>query len=274
MVVRLAADEFIRQATSGRTRPILTLCESESEKPLEVFCKVSAGCLEGVTSLAREVLASCLAADLNLPVPQPYLVEISSDLVSAVTDIDMRHRLQNSCAVGFGSARVENQFSAWTTGHRVTDAMLPSALGTILFDAAIQNSDRRVSNPNCLVSGHDLRLIDHELAFPSSSQLLNPVAPWKMGGTQWLCGVDGHIFCRDLKLNQKRRLLNFGPLRTLWCSISDARLEGYRAIIPQEWATALWAVDEGLKQIQHARDNFDGIIAEIGRVLNDQQASL
>ena len=267
MIVRLAADEFIRQATSGRTRPILTLCESETDKPLEVFCKVSAGCFEGVTSLAREVLASCLAADLNLPVPQPYLVEISLDLVSTVTDIDMRHRLQNSCAVGFGSARVENQFSAWTTGNRVTDAMLPSALGTLLFDAIIQNSDRRLSNPNCLVAGDHLRLIDHELAFPSSSQLLNRLAAWKMGGTQWLCGADGHIFCRDLKLNQKRRLLNFGPLRALWSSISDTRLKEYRAVIPHEWATAIPAVDEGLKQIQYARDNFDGIITEIRRVL-------
>ena len=267
MIVRLAAAEFIRQATSGRTKPVVMLCEGETDTSLEVFCKVSAGCFEGVVSLAREVLASCLAADLNLPVPKPYLVEISTDLVSTVTDVDSRKRLQTSSAVGFGSARVESQFSAWSTGHRVTDALLPSALGTLLFDAVIENSDRRVSNPNCLVSGDHLRLIDHELAFPSDSQLLNRRPPWQIGGMQWLCVADGHIFCRDLTLKQKRSLLNFAPLRALWSSISDARLQEYRAVIPREWPTALPAVNEALKRIRNARDNFDGVIAEIRRVL-------
>ena len=267
MIVRLAADEFIRQAKSGRTKPVLMLCEGETDTPLEVFCKVSAGCFEGVTSLAREVLASCLGADLNLPVPKPYLVEISPDLVSALTDVDIQKRLQSSSGVGFGSARVESQFSAWTTGNRITDALLPSALGTLLFDAVIENSDRRVLNPNCLVAGDHLCLIDHELAFPSKSSLLNQRPPWQIGGMQWLCVADGHIFCRDLRLKQKKYSLNFAPLRALWCSISDARLQKYRAVIPREWVTALPAVDEALKRIRNARDNFDGVIAEIRRVL-------
>ena len=267
MIVRLAADEFIRQATSGRTKPVLMLCEGETDSPLEVFCKVSAGCFEGVENLAREVLASCLAADLNLPVPKPYLVEISTDLVSTVTDVDIRKRLQTSSSVGFGSARVKRQFSAWTTGHRVTDALLPSALGTLLFDAVIENSDRRVSNPNCLVAGDHLRLIDHELAFPLNSQILNRHLPWEIGGMQWLCSADGHIFCRDLKLKQKRGLLNFAPLQAIWSSISDNRLQEYRAVIPREWAAALPAVDEALKRIRNTRDNFGDVIAETRRAL-------
>ena len=49
------------------------LCEADTDHPLELFCKLSAGCDQGVTSLAREVVAACLAADLGLPVPIPYL---------------------------------------------------------------------------------------------------------------------------------------------------------------------------------------------------------
>ena len=56
MLDRVTAYEVIRQAKSGRTRPVLMLCEAETDRQLEVFCKLSAGCDEGVASLAREVV--------------------------------------------------------------------------------------------------------------------------------------------------------------------------------------------------------------------------
>ena len=129
MFGRVIVGEVIREAKSGRTRPVVMLCEADTDGAVEVFCKLSAGCFEGVTSLAREAVAACLATDLNLPVPTPYLVEIPSSLASVVTDPDIAERLGASSPVGFGSAKVENQFSVWTSGNRVTDVMLPSALG-------------------------------------------------------------------------------------------------------------------------------------------------
>ena len=152
MLGRVTAGEVIREAKSGRTRPVLMLCEADTDGAVEVFCKLSAGCFEGVTNLAREVVAACLATDLNLPVPTPCLVEIPSALASAVTDPDIAERLGTSSPVGFGSAKVENQFNVWTSGNSVTDVMLPSALGALVFDAVIDNADRKPSNPNCLVS--------------------------------------------------------------------------------------------------------------------------
>ena len=217
--------------------------------------------------MAREVVASCLAADLNLPVPKPYLVKISPDLVAAVADVGIKKQLEGSNPVGFGSTKVGSQFSAWTTGDRVTDEMLPSALGALLFDAVIENADRRASNPNCLVAGDRFRLIDHELAFPLSSQVLNWCPPWKIGGMQWLCRANGHIFCRDLKLKSRKLLLHFAVLKKKWSAVSDSRLRKYRQVVPPEWATALPAVDEALIRIRNARDNFGGIIAEIKRIL-------
>ena len=180
MISRVTADEIVRQADSGRTQPIIVRCEAESDQPLEVFCKLSAGCFEGVVSLAREVVAACLAADLSLPVPTPYLVEISPDLASAVKDGGIASRLQTSSPVGFGSAKIKNQRGIWTAGTRITEAMVPAALGALVFDAIIDNPDRRPSNPNCLVSGDDFHLIDHELRVPANggaAELAAPLAP-------------------------------------------------------------------------------------------------
>ena len=263
MISRVTADEVVRQADAGRTEPIIVLCEAETDQPLEVFCKLSTSCFEGVVSLAREVVAACLAADLRLPVPTPYLVEIPPDLALAVKDDNIANRLQNSSPVGFGSEKIKNQRGIWTAGTRIAEAMVPAALGAMVFDAIIDNPDRRPSNPNCLVSGDEFHLIDHELAFLRTAGLLDWQPPWHAGALQRLDAVDGHIFASGLK----RRRLDFALIRAVWSAISDERLSEYRNAIPPEWEEALPAVDEALGQIRDARDNFDGVIAEIERVL-------
>ena len=260
MLRRVTADAVIRQARSGRTKPVLMRCEAETDRPSEMFCKLSAGCFAGVASLAREVVAACLAADLRLPVPTPYLVEIPSDLVSVVMDTEIAQRLQASSPVGFGSAKVESQCSVWTTGNRITDAMLPSALGAIVFDAIIDNVDRMESNPNCLVARDRFCIIDHELTFPPVSGILNWQPPWKLGALRWL---DRHIFFQQLK----KCHLDFDAIQGLWVAISDTRLLEYRDAIPPEWNEALPTVAEALDRVRNARDNFDGVIIEIRRVL-------
>ena len=263
MLGRVTASEVIREAQSGRTRPVLMLCEADTDRTVEVFCKLSTGCFEGVTSLAREVVAACLATDLNLPVPTPYLVEIPSTLASVVTDPDITERLRDSSPIGFGSAKVENQISVWTSGNRVPESMLPSALGAFVFDAIIDNADRKPSNPNCLVAPDRLHLIDHELAFPSIAGLPGWRPPWQAGALSWLDRADGHLFCRELKT----RNLDFDPLRQLWSGISDDRLLEYRQAVPPEWDAAHLAVQAALDRVRNARDNLDGVIAEIRRVL-------
>lgn len=263
MLGRVIAVEVIREAKSGRTKPVLMLCETDTDGAIEVFCKLSAGCFEDVTSLAREVVAACLAIDLKLPVPTPYVVDIPTALASIATDPDIAERLGASSSVGFGSGKVANQFSVWSSGNRVTESMLPSALGAFVFDAVIDNVDRKPSNPNCLVAGDRLHLIDHELAFPSTAGLPGWRPPWQAGALSWLDRVDGHLFCRDLKT----RILDFDSLRQQWSAISDDRLLEYRQAISPEWDAAHPAVEEALDRIRNARDNLDGVIAETRRVL-------
>lgn len=263
MLSRATADEIIRRADAGRTGPVLMLCEADTAAPVELFCKLSSGCDEGVLNLAREVIAACLAKDLELPVPVPYLVDIPPQLSAVVADRNIAAQLRESSSVCFGSARVENQFSAWSSGSRISDTLAPVAVSALLFDAVIENVDRRVSNPNCLVSGDRVRLIDHELGFPSKSIVIGRLPPWQEGGLNWLDQSDGHIFCQGLK----KRNIDVSPLREAWSRVSDDRLQEYRAAIPWEWAQALPAVDEAIDRIRGARDNLGGVIAEILRVL-------
>ncbi len=262
MIPRAVLTRIDRVAVQGRTGPILSACEADGEEEVEVFVKLSAGCDQNVVNLAREAIAACLAADLGLPVPKPWLVEIPPEIIPAVTDAQVADKLRRSCPVAFGSTRTPG-FSAWTTGQRLSDAMRPVASGILLFDAIIQNPDRRVENPNCLVRGDDLRIIDHELAFAHRLILLWR-APWILGGMNDLAAPGRHIFLRELK----GAPIDFGPIKSRWAALSDARLREYEGAIPPEWAAARNDIDAALKLIADARDNIDACIGELGRILS------
>lgn len=262
MIPRAVLTRIDRVAVQGRTGPILSACEADGEEEVEVFVKLSAGCDQNVVNLAREAIAACLAADLGLPVPKPWLVEIPPEIIPVVSDAQVADKLRRSCPVAFGSTRTPG-FSVWTTGQRLSDAMRPVASGILLFDAIIQNPDRRAENPNCLVCGGDLRIIDHELAFAHRLILLWR-APWVLGGMNDLAAPGRHIFLHELK----GAPIDFEPTKSRWAALSDVRLREYEEAIPPEWAAARDDIDAALKLIADARDNIDACIAELGRILS------
>jgi hypothetical protein len=261
MIPRVLLTRVDRVATQGRTGPILSACEMEDGSEIEAFVKLSAGCDQGVANLAREAIAACLAADLGLPVPKPWIVEIPPEIIPIVSDAQVADRLRQSCPLAFGSTRTPG-FTAWSKGQHLTEITRPTATGILLFDAIIQNPDRRDENPNCLVRGNDLRIIDHELAF-AHRLILFWRAPWVLGGMKDLETPGRHIFVRELK----GAPIDIALIKSRWDGLSDARLREYGKAIPPEWAAAHTDVDAALKLIADARDNIDGCLKELGRIL-------
>jgi hypothetical protein len=261
MIPRAVLTRIDRVAVQGRTGPILSACEVEGDDEVEVFVKLSAGCDQAVVNLAREAIAACLAADLGLPVPKPWLVDIPPEIIPVVADAQIADKLRRSCPVAFGSTRTPG-YSVWSSGQRLSDAMRPVASAILLFDAIIQNPDRRAENPNCLVQGNELRIIDHELAFAHRLILLWR-APWILGGLRDLETPGRHIFVRELK----GASVDFAPIKSRWTALSDARLQEYEEAIPQEWSAAHVDIGAALKLIADARDNIDACIGELRRIL-------
>jgi hypothetical protein len=262
MIPRAVLTRIDRVAVQGRTGPILSACEADGEDgEIEVFVKLSAGCDQHVVNLAREAIVACLAADLRLPVPKPWLVEIPSEIIPVVTDSQIADKLRRSCPVAFGSTH-STGFSAWNNGQRLSDTMRPVAAGILLFDAIIQNPDRRTENPNCLVRGDELRIIDHELAFAHRLILLWR-APWILGGMREFETPGRHIFAHELK----GAPFDFSEIKARWAALSDARLKEYEGAVPPEWAAARSDIEAALKLIAQARDNIDACIGEVERIL-------
>ena len=261
MIPRASLAVIDRVAVQGRTGPLLSDCVSEDDEVVEVFLKLSAGCDQQVVNLAREAIAACLAADLGLPVPKPWLVEIPPEVIESTTDVNVADKLRRSATVAFGSTRLEG-YSAWRSPQRLSNAMRPIAANILLFDAIIQNPDRRTENPNCLFRGDDLRIIDHELAF-AHRLILSWRAPWESGGMKEFESPGNHIFVNEMKGVP----FDFGEIKSRWTTLSDARLREYERAIPPEWAAARDDIDVALTLIADARDNIDACIGEIGRIL-------
>ena len=89
MIPRAVLTRIDRVAAQGRTKPILAACKTMDEHEVDVFVKLSAGCEPNVVNLAREAIAACLAADLALPVPEPYLVEVPQEIIPFVEDTEV-----------------------------------------------------------------------------------------------------------------------------------------------------------------------------------------
>lgn len=263
MLKRISPIQYDRAATRGRTGPLFITCEAADGSIVEVVAKFSGGCDQANVNLAREVIGACLAGDLGLPVPEPFLIDIPPDWAVSIPDGNERVKVQRSSPVAFGSRAMTRQFNIWTPGNLISDIMLPLAAGIFVFDGIIQNPDRRSDNPNCLVRGDELRIFDHELAF-AHGLMIGWKPPWVIGGLKPMETNGNHIFRSGLK----GRIVDFGPIRATWTGLSDAQIADYEGALPAEWTDVVSVAASATKLIRDARDNIDAVLEEVQRVLS------
>lgn len=255
---------FHAPVTRGRTRPARLECEkADGVSRVEVVAKFSGGCDEKTVGLAKEVIAACLAADLGLPVPRPYLLEMRPDFIRSVSDVTVQRLMSTSHQIAFGSTDVGPGFRVWSMADRINDKIAGTALAVFCFDAFIVNVDRRENNPNLLIKGQDVRIIDHEAAFVHRLLRLSGWRePWIMGALAPLATPGHHIFYAGLK----GRNLDTTPIEKTWGSITDVKLQEYRNCVPQAWAADA-VVNDAIDLIRGVRDNIAAALAEVRRIL-------
>jgi hypothetical protein len=261
MIERLAAIQFDKQAGSGRTTPGFIVAEGTSGDEIELIAKLSARCDRGATSLAMELLCACLAGDLGLPIPQPYLVDLSPEWIESIADPVWAEAAQHSIPVAFGSRRAPAGFGQWITGTSMTEPLTSRAAAVLLFDSITDNPDRRRTNPNCLQRGDEIRIIDHELCF--GPLLIGWQPPWHIGALHHMTTPGIHIFRDALR----GRDIEWATITQSWKDLSDETISDYEAALPMEWAIALPFVQSAVEKIRNARDHIDECAIEVQRVL-------
>lgn len=259
MLDRVIASRFERVASKGRTWPCILTCErvGGDGTDIEVIAKFSARCDQKERSLVVEALAAMLAADLELPVPEPFLVEVDDVFISSIPDKEIQEHIKASNRIAFGSARLPDSFVSWP-GTQVPEFLTDTAAEILIFDAIIRNSDRRAENPNCLYSGTEFGIFDHEASLLSPGLILFWKSPWDDGGFDNICELNNHIFGPTQYKTKPNKLERF---EKAWNNLSENRLKEYFESLPFEWGDH----DEYL---QETFDYFCQVKRNISEIVN------
>jgi len=232
MLDKITAVGFQGSVGTGRTRPSRLECERENGEIVEVVAKCSAGTMEREKNLAIEAIAAMLAADLGLPVPEPFIVELTPEFVEVLRPWpEVYEQMKASCRFAFGTVHLPAGFAVWAKGQPVPPELSQQAAEIFTFDGIIINSDRRPGNPNCLFSGQQIAIIDHELSF-ASDQVLFWREPWVEGGFEGYASADVHIFAKP---NLTQCPENLNRFVDAWKTLPHSRFDQYFDAIPIEW---------------------------------------
>ena len=229
---RLVAFEYRGRMKGGRSKPLLVAGADEGGNETQVVLKVRTGTVEdgsfGPCSLACELVCSILARAAGLMVPDYAIVEVEQDFAESVTDLQDRERLLRNIGENFGSVYQED-CAKFSPGLRIDNERQSELESVLAFDDYMLNNDRQASNPNLLVRGDNVYLIDHSLCFP---HLNSPDVrdPWR----EFLPENSIRSHCTYPSLRQK------GPDFQAFASfltneITDADIRHILNMVPDGW---------------------------------------
>jgi hypothetical protein len=150
----LHAARYLQPLREGGSLPAVV----ETEAGLYVAKFRGAG--QGAGALVAELIAGGLALALDLPLPEPALIEVAPEFGLGEPDPEIRHLLRASHGTNIGLRYLDGAFNY--DGYAASDLIDPELAAEIVwFDGLITNPDRTHRNPNLLVWERRPWLIDH-----------------------------------------------------------------------------------------------------------------
>lgn len=151
------------------------------------------GAAQGPGALAAEIVVASLAAVLDLPVPEQRIVHLDGAVASDDRGDELRDLLLASEGANLGFRRLDRAAVMRSDQRgRIDDQLAARALW---LDGLVMNADRTVRNPNVLLRGGEVWLIDHGAA-------LGFMHGWDLTeeGPRQAYDVEHHLFAeqRDL----------------------------------------------------------------------------
>ncbi|TNE71015.1 hypothetical protein EP331_10410 [bacterium] len=177
----LYAVEFIKELPSGANRPVLcrTIDKSTGEESYTIIKLLQSERMD-YSALSRELAASWIATEMDIPTPTPAKVHISPDFVKQVSNTRIFDRFESSIGYNFGSNYIESAIQP-DEYIRLNESNKFAASLIYTFDFLIGNPDRTIAKPNLLLTDEKLMVIDHELAFVAMAHsFTQKQEPWKL----------------------------------------------------------------------------------------------
>jgi hypothetical protein len=239
---------------------MLATCQIHGDEDVDVVVKLNGSMDFGARGAVFELVGSLMASKLGIECPRPFLVWLSQEFVDAVSrrEPEKTAPLTKSIGWNFGSEMLKDA-AIWAEDTPVPSAMLTDALRIFGFDGLTQNADRCHGNPNLMIRGDKLTVIDHECAFSFLASILPSSKPWTMGAGDYM---ERHALGRRLKGVS----LDWTGCRTSLSSLTSDFFESVRDALPPEWngTAEITAIKEHVLAVVEHIDLFE---AELQRRL-------
>ncbi len=265
MLSAATAVRFDRVMSKGKTQPCLLACTLENGDEVELIAKFAAGCELKERALVAEAVTAMLAADLDLPVPEPFVIQLSPEFIETISDTGTAEKAQAGPSACFGSKKLPPGFAIYPVEKPLPRTLILTAGEIFAFDHFIANPDRTVANPNLLFNGREFAIYDHELAFFTEG-VLGYHAPWEEGGAQFPQGLPAavrHVFLEELRGEE----MDLNRLSGAFDIITDGRLEEYRQALPEGWVGDGASADRILGYIRELKEKLPLAIDQLVQAL-------
>ncbi|MEY9844394.1 hypothetical protein ABH940_001461 [Streptacidiphilus sp. BW17] len=215
MLREVSADRYVTPLREGGSLPGLV----ESERGT-LFVAKFVGAAQGRKALVAEVVAGELARRLGLRVPELVRLEVDPRVAVGEPDQQVQDLVRASGGTNLGMAFLSGALGFDPLAFPVDPAL---AGRVVWFDGLIGNVDRSWRNPNMLVSGGELWLIDH-----GASLIFHHNWPRAAASAQKAYDASDHV------------LRSFGPDlaaadAALAPQVTEALLTEVLALVPDVW---------------------------------------
>ncbi len=250
-------DNFI---TSANKPILITGVNKESGEKLDYVVKLKAAERMSNEASMRELLACFISMELDFPVIQPAIVEITPEFVETLRGNYSWQPASKSLGYNFGSLNLTDH-KTLIINQPLNNHQLLDAQNAFAFDMFIQNSDRTINKPNVLTNGNDIVILDHEIAFGFIFAPFSPSKIWEMNedGRDWIRNhcllplIKGKDYNYD-EFSQKMDNLNV----EFWAKVAS--------LIPAEWITEQFhSIQATLTTIIKEKDQF---ILELKKIMS------
>ena len=260
MIPQLTVTRFGRVLSSGRTRPCIVYAEDEGGEEIEFVVKFFGGAC-GIRGMICETMASQFASDLDLRIPEMCILEITKEFAAAVPDLEIASIMQRSIGENFATKKLPASYHVPLANRPLSVELHKAATEIFVFDALIQNPDRRVTKPNCQTDGNEFVILDHDLAFSFLAGVLFWKPPWENGSD--FNFLKEHIFYEPLRKTE----VNLDRISGAIESIKDEQIRAYAEVLPSEWRKEQDAITEVLDYVLALKKNIIPTLDAIQKTL-------
>jgi hypothetical protein len=234
----------------GSNNPLIMEVETEDGAYLDYVVKVfNQNRIFNSQPTNKEFYAYALAKAFDLKVPQAAIIYVSNNLLSQIKEIPEFKKQDIQHGLYFGSKYIEcavsfdfSNFEDWELEN------------IFVFDALIQNKDRRACRPNLFEADREIYLIDHELSLNTYSDcksLFENEMTWNFLDNLDVNPKNSHLAFERLKILNRLASLEF-----------DEFLLHLRALNP------VLTLRNIALQLDEAAENYEGLESDTSDIEN------